>query len=731
MNVALPALQFASRWLAILYFRTSLEPEALPEGAMLVTEAEEAMPVSVARREGALLVLSAVLNPAWADGRMRQVTLRDAAGEALSGPATVRFPVPDHGKESYGTLDSVRDTPGGLVLEGWAVNWLRPADRVPLFLLLDDRLIATMPARGPRPDLARLGFSDGNHGFRFTLQGPVSELGGTLSVRLGNGREVNKSPHSLPPPSAILRQMAQAEFTGGAASIRFDRVLPAAYAFADEAARLARHALDQARGGPAGGSEEALGDLARALERLERAIPRFPRAEGPDVVGEAPSAEAIRAASGTEGFEIATLALPPGAEGGAILRRAVAESPADILLLHAPGLTIGSREAGALVRLVASNALVWGAAAGLEGPDAGGPVADGAVRPRPAVALVPGVVAVARVAIAEALAAQAPAPEDDPWPAIARQADQSGGLLLLAEGLRAAGPFQPGLSAPQPVRRQDWRLGLVALLVLPGSQTDAFALRETVRRRALAYALAGLRPELACAGVPEEVMTAWREAGLPVRVLDRDGLLAPLASFLRTPDGCHAILDGEEEIGGLDAIRTEGIPVLRERLSGPPRAGEVATAALPWPLLDALDAPGTAQLLRAGLLPQRGWRRTEAEGPGCLTFVGSAQADTSPVIREPERRHPRLMAGARLVVTVEGAIPGALHAIERGFAVLSATPELVGALKGIGLGQDLLAPAQAADQGAMGALFRRQRDAVSRHCDPERCAELLVGQLGA
>ena len=68
-----------------------------------------------------------------------------------------------------GRLDGVSEQDGELIFDGWAFAAGLPAAQVAVELRAGDRPLAVVVANNPRPDLARSGRGDGNHGFRFRI----------------------------------------------------------------------------------------------------------------------------------------------------------------------------------------------------------------------------------------------------------------------------------------------------------------------------------------------------------------------------------------------------------------------------------------------------------------------------------------------------------------------------------------------------------------------------------
>ena len=743
MSPPLPALAMTARWLAVVYFRVPLRPEALAGGATLATTLGEAMPVALERAEGEALTISGRLQPAWADGAEREVVLRDAAGDALTRPCRIRFPEADHDRESHGVLEQVQPIRGGIAITGWAMDWLDPDRRLPVSLALDDRLVATTEARHLRRDLASLGFSDGRHGFRFELFGPVAELGARLAVHLPDGRQVGHSPHLLRGSAEAAGPLVTAGFRDGDVAVHLDAALPQALAAGAETLRLARALLQRAEaGGSPGGAE--LRQLAAAIEQLGQLLPHFPLAGAGGDPG-LPEAAACTEAAGIAGFATEVVALPAdraGAPALAALRRAAADSTADLLLLQAPGASITAEAAGALLREVAGNALAWAAAARAEQPDGTPPgggdrAGQGPEAASRAMAFVaPGVVAMPRAALARALDGL---PDPAPgllWPTLGQAIRAAGGLALEVPAARVRLPFlapQAGLPAPVPLGPRDWRGGLVALAVLALPGVNSFALHELVRRRAIAFALARLRPEVFCAAAtPAASVRAWRAGGLPVHVGDGLGPERLEAALLRSPDHCHVIAAAGQPVEDQAMLRQEGIRVVVERLGGLPGEGEVASARLLLPALAELSAPALARILRSGQVPGRGWAPDAAADVAASLTLQDAGMEAGRGGEATEegwsllRRHPRAIGRMVLAATPAMAAPLALHAAERGLLVTCEAPDMVAALGAVGLTGALLErPAE--DSGEERQARRlAQQAAVLRHCRLDAAAAQLM-----
>ncbi len=89
-----------------------------------------------------------------------------------------------------GRLDGVSEQGDEVIFDGWAFAEALPAVQVAVELRAGDRPLAVVVANKPRPDLARHGKGDGNHGFRFTI--PRAQLraaaGGARRIDLVIGR---------------------------------------------------------------------------------------------------------------------------------------------------------------------------------------------------------------------------------------------------------------------------------------------------------------------------------------------------------------------------------------------------------------------------------------------------------------------------------------------------------------------------------------------------------------
>lgn len=68
-----------------------------------------------------------------------------------------------------GRLDGVSEEGDELIFDGWAFADALPAAQIAVELRAGDRPLAVAVANNPRPDLARHGKGDGNHGFRFRI----------------------------------------------------------------------------------------------------------------------------------------------------------------------------------------------------------------------------------------------------------------------------------------------------------------------------------------------------------------------------------------------------------------------------------------------------------------------------------------------------------------------------------------------------------------------------------
>ncbi len=754
MSDSLPVLNLTARWLALVYFRVILRREALDAGTALTTSRGEVMPLALERVEGEALILCGRLQPSWADGEEREAVLHDAGGTALTRPSRMRFPEADHDREIHGVLELVQPIRGGIAVTGWAMDWLDPTRRLMVSLAIDDRVVAATQACGERPDLAEIGFSDGRHGFRFELFGPVAQLGASLTVRTPNRRHAVNSPYPLVSADTAARHTVRAEFKGSDVAVHFDAALPQALAAGSETLRIARVLLNRAEtGGQVNAAD--LRHFAQAIEHLGRVLPHFPASPIPagDAPGDRqdpgiPDIAACALAAGISGFATEVVTLPAdhaGTSSLATLRRAAAQGGADILLLQEAGTTIAAEAAGALLRAVATNELVWAAAARAEQPDGKAPghgTWAGAAGLAPAAAtramafVAPGVVAVPRAALAQALEGILEPAPGMLWRELGQAIRAAGGLALEVPVAKAQLPFmapQAGIPTPAPLGPRDWRGGLVALAVqaLPGA--NSFALFELVRRRAIAFAMAGLRPEVFCASAtPAASVRAWRAAGLPVHIGDGIGPERLEVTLLRTPDHCHVIAAAGQPVEGEAALRRENMRVVVERLSGPAGAGEVASATLLLPTLAELPAPALARILRSGQVPSRGWALDQAaDAPASLALLDPGMVPRSEGDAAEEgwsllHRHPREIGRMALAVSPAMAVPLALHAAERGLLVACGAPDIVLALGAIGLTGDLLDGPASPTGAALQARRLAQRAAVLRHCRLEAAAAQLT-----
>jgi GT2 family glycosyltransferase len=101
-----------------------------------------------------------------------------------------------------GFVDAVE--PG--MLSGWAIDLGKPSRRLSVDLLVDGRVVDTVTADQPRPDLAAAGLGDGFSAFRFTIK-PVAgfEKPRPVSVVVSGTRlELCNSPVMALPPPALL-----------------------------------------------------------------------------------------------------------------------------------------------------------------------------------------------------------------------------------------------------------------------------------------------------------------------------------------------------------------------------------------------------------------------------------------------------------------------------------------------------------------------------------------------
>lgn len=693
MSKQLPFLNFVGRNMAQATFETDLPLAAFSANTRLATRDGLNLPCERAPTDSGRVLVHVLLPVAMADGATHAVRLEDGRGVALTGVANITLPSPQDPLELRGIVGEPRLVADGILLRGFAVNWMRSTERQVVEILLGDRLVAVLKAELPRPDLAQIVGGDTLHGFAVSLTGPWWKLGREVHVRFAGGGALRGSPIQLPQLGGTEDAPVQPRSHGDHTELALAPHVPQALALAERAAASGEKLLGDLAGG-GGVGEAELRRFRNEILMLRELLPHLPRsATATGGMPLLPNVADILSVAGAPQSRAVAVRLDAEAKVADVIAPLSAAAAHDFILVYDGLNMVSTALAGEVTRLVAGNRLCGAAGIALEDGLATGPA------PRAMRWVAPGLVVFAGADLTAVLPRLGP-PEASAWPALGSALGALGRLSLLApDGRLARPPLHGGLSAAQPTQAQprNW-MGGTSLLMAPSSlyahEGPLFAL---LLRRTMQHALAGYRAAVVLE--PEaspRLVSRLTEEGIEVifDLSDPDGVSDRMLS---RPAFLHMLM-----AEGSAPASPANVPILRERLSGEIGADEFGTAALPMPGFDKLSARELRLLVRAGLVP-----RCPRPSATAVEMLLRRPTGIDPWGLDDLASPPVAPAPAGLLLAV------ALSGLERGLALVTDDPDLAAEANAFGLQLPL--------PGAMSA------DAIRELQEPWHRASSLTG----